>query len=414
MCPCKSKHPLPDGIHRGKAASQRFSCARSRRPGSALAAQSVVAAFFLIGIPGVRGADVVLDGPPRLEFLEGEPVKFELRFRNVGKEVVEIATCSTEVEVKINRLDTPDGRPRLLPEGMFPYPCYLEAETSTIQPGASETVQVSLDIWGKGYSLPPAGTYELTMIYHLEGPDKGPGGSPVYRYAARLLITSDVGKLREKLRSLASAAVAVDKDVSSAEAFVWNWGLYAQPYATEEGLRMLETTWQRLPNLRARLMVRVVAGLFGHEVVAPEPLVRRLAALRATPGFPRDLHEIMLDAFRNCIPTCPRPELEAAVKQQFGITIKPPLSSRGRDKEREDAVTKVSGIPSGYGAHNESVAAPEDEGVDSEARKERGAWITMGATCAAACLVAILVIVVRKAKRRATGWGAEVITDRQR
>jgi len=271
-----------------------------------------------------KAHDVVMTGPETLQLLHGEPVTVPLTYRNWGNTKADVVVDWQFLEhVRIMDLKTK----AILRKRARMIGSYEDGplRKKYIPPGESRTVATYLGNWG----WLPAGEYKVDLV--------DAGGRP---HSMRLTVVDDRKGLREKLQGLATGIVEAVGSFKKADAIT-----EMERYLPEESLKLrlelLEKHFRRLKYVCDNLVWSIICTLMFDDVAEPEPVVKRLAALRDSPGFPASTTKRIESLLAGFPPNRDRPELAAAVKKHFDITLKPPEEWRdpiedGDDTDGED------------------------------------------------------------------------------
>jgi len=362
------------------------------------------------GRVGVRAAQVALEGPSTLEFVEGEPVVFELTFRNPGTQTAIVEAGDDHVSVTVKSIHSPKGSGVFVIKGRTEiregFQGYAQLR---IPPGEARSRRVYLGHWGA--KLLPGGMYHVTVVFHEHSRFTDPTrDSPIYRYSAPLTITRDLDKLQQKLRKVAERALQAEREFLGPIEFPLELERYALPYSIETRLWLLETRWRGLERTRDSLLFSLMKSLIEDGIEDPEPVVRRLAALRNNTDVPGGLKAYMDELLAHLIPRRHMPKLVAAVKKHFGITL------RAAEEEIEDhpAQRRDHTAPDGdrpaadEGTAEEELsaqgpAAPEGapaRGVEDKRPKPHFPWMLLGLACGGTAFVLAVVQIIRRRKNR--------------
>jgi len=351
--------------------------------------------FTCWSAPGECALALSLVGPAALEFVEGEPVVIPLTLRNTGEETARVRVHEDYLAVTVERLGGRSQTGRfVIRDEVALVEGFRGTYELAVPPGEARTHSVYLGYWG--VKRPAPGVYRVTIILHDKSLLFGPGDSrPLYRYSGRFTVTRDPELLRAKLRALRPKAIEAEKDSLGPYQFVEEIERYDPLHRFDALLWFLETRLQELERVRHELLISITCSLEDGEVDDPEPVVRRLAALRNEPRTPSDFRKLVDLYFSRLRPLRHMPKLEAAVKEHFGIELKGSAEMNdSRDKPGQEAVAPDGEGPSSHRGRPSSVA--EDE--------EQESWLPPVAVpliCAGLLvLCAMAILMIRRTKHR--------------
>ena len=389
---------------------------------------AIVAACLFCSWPPAAGGGqpVELVAPRRLQFVQGEPMVIPLTFRNKGTKTSVVSFDEFDIAVGVKKLDSGTGAGICIiqdePVDTDSLDSWVRESHLEIAAGRTRAERVYLghcDV----RMLPP-GTYRLTVRVQASVQSGGAAvEEAVYHYAAELAVREDAQELEKKLQELAQRAVQAEETLFGPGEFVDEINRYDPRYSMGTKLRLVETRWRELKRTSAELLFSIISSLLHGHTDEPRPVVRRLAALRRNSEFPDDLKKRMDFWLRDTMPARPVPKVAAAVKEEFGISLK--ACERWGTDYREDLWGEwvlPEGVisypfPDGPVDHDawrqfmtrvfgEEVRSRWDpRAASNAAQRSSGSpwWPAAAALCGGGILLALAFLMIRRARCRERG-----------